>query len=48
MVGSFIAGAYNMGGSPAASVQKIKNMVYMDHAVGDNHPRAEFLGGFIV
>ncbi|XP_022618132.1 complement factor B-like [Seriola dumerili] len=43
----FTDGAYNMGGSPLLALQKIKNMVYMDHRSGENHPRAEFLDIYV-
>lgn len=47
---SVIAGAYNMGGSPAPTVAKIKNMVYMNHTregETDVQPREEYLGKYI-
>lgn len=42
---SFLAGAYNMGGSPAPTVAKIKNMVYMNQT-GEQKisSREEYLG----
>lgn len=44
----FIAGAYNMGGSPTFTVEKIKNMVYMNQTGEPKTPsREEFLGEFI-
>lgn len=44
---SFIAGAYNMGGSPVPTVAKIKNMVYMNHTVEQGaQTRENYLGEF--
>lgn len=40
-------GAYNMGGSPEPTVQRIKNMVYMNHtneAEANAKSREEYLG----
>lgn len=41
----FTTGIYNMGGSPLPTVEKIKNMVYLNHTneMGDDN-RAEHLG----
>lgn len=45
----FTAGAYNMGGSPAPTVAKIKNMVYMNHTgEEESQPREEYLGKYIL
>ncbi len=45
--GVFVIGAYNMGGSPANTVEKIKNLVYMDQGgEGGTRQRDEFLGKF--
>lgn len=36
-----------MGGSPAQTVEKIKNMVYMEQTrAGETPPRADYLGKF--
>ncbi|XP_071316219.1 complement factor B-like [Trachinotus anak] len=44
----FTDGAYNMGGSPAPTVQKIRNLVYMKHITGDEpNPRKDFLDIYI-
>ncbi|XP_040006908.1 complement factor B-like [Xiphias gladius] len=44
----FTDGAYNMGGSPAPTVAKIKNMVYMNHTSGQEaQSREEFLDIYI-
>ena len=42
-----IAGAYNMGGSPAPTVEQIKNMVYMNQTGSQSYQsREEYLGEF--
>ncbi|XP_040907276.1 complement factor B-like [Toxotes jaculatrix] len=44
----FTDGAYNMGGSPAPTVEKIKNMVYMNHSrEQETNSREEFLDIYI-
>ncbi|XP_070773244.1 complement factor B-like [Enoplosus armatus] len=44
----FTDGGYNMGGSPAPTVAKIKNMVYMNHTIeGETQPREEYLDIFV-
>ncbi|XP_019940984.2 complement factor B-like [Paralichthys olivaceus] len=44
----FTDGAYNMGGSPAPTVERIKNMVYMNHtSEQDTQSREEFLDIYI-
>ncbi|XP_045896050.1 complement factor B-like [Micropterus dolomieu] len=44
----FTDGAYNMGGSPAPTVEKIKNMVYMNHTVeGETQSREEYLDIYV-
>ncbi|KAF3706517.1 Complement factor B [Channa argus] len=44
----FTDGAYNMGGSPAPTVEKIKNMVYMNHTIGkQNQSREDYLDIYI-
>nr|XP_046266129.1 complement factor B-like isoform X2 [Scatophagus argus] len=44
----FTDGAYNMGGSPAPTVERIKNMVYMNHtAEGETQPREDYLDIYI-
>lgn len=43
----FIVGAYNMGGSPAPTLARIKDMVYMNQT-GEKevNSREEYLGEF--
>ncbi|XP_041656630.1 complement factor B-like [Cheilinus undulatus] len=44
----FTDGAYNMGGSPAPTVKKIKNMVYMNHTSDQEaNSRDEFLDIYV-
>ncbi|KAM9348846.1 complement factor B-like [Symphorus nematophorus] len=44
----FTDGAYNMGGSPAPTVKRIKNMIYMNHTTeGETNPRDEYLDIYI-
>ncbi|KAI3373649.1 hypothetical protein L3Q82_022239 [Scortum barcoo] len=44
----FTDGAYNMGGSPAPTVAKIKNMVYMNHTGEEGAPsREEYLDIYV-
>lgn len=41
----FVAGAYNMGGTPMPTVAKIKNMVYMNHTGNQEaQSREDYLG----
>ncbi|XP_037605565.1 complement factor B-like [Sebastes umbrosus] len=45
---TFTDGAYNMGGSPAPTVAKIKNMVYMNHTgEQETHSRETYLDIYI-
>ncbi|XP_070773763.1 complement factor B-like [Enoplosus armatus] len=45
---AFTDGGYNMGGSPAPTVAKIKDMVYMNHTIeGETQPREEYLDIYI-
>lgn len=43
---SALSGVYNMGGSPLPTVQKIKNLVYINHTSEEtgSQPREEYLG----
>ncbi|XP_069577993.1 complement factor B-like [Brachyistius frenatus] len=44
----FTDGAYNMGGEPAPTVERIKNLVYMKHATEQNtQPRDEYLDIYV-
>ncbi|XP_059208412.1 complement factor B-like [Centropristis striata] len=46
----FTDGAYNMGGSPGSTVEKIKKMVYVDHTVGqslEEQPRKDYLDIYV-
>uniref|UniRef100_A0A665UIX4 C3/C5 convertase n=1 Tax=Echeneis naucrates TaxID=173247 RepID=A0A665UIX4_ECHNA len=44
----FTDGAYNMGGSPDLTLQKIKNLVYMNHIDGSGpNPREEYLDIYV-
>ncbi|KAM6984111.1 complement factor B-like [Tautogolabrus adspersus] len=44
----FTDGAYNMGGSPKPTVEKIKNMVYINQTSnGETNPREEYLDIYI-